>query len=304
MFPGQGSQTVGMGAALARAYPAARETFAEADDLLGFKLSSVCWEGPEEELNDTVNTQPALLVHSVAALRAARAALGEFKPAYCAGHSLGEFSALVAAGSFAFADALRLVRERGRLMKAAGQAAPGGMAAILNLETARIAQACAEATAATGRDVQVANDNCPGQVVISGDEAALEKAMALSVERGARRAVRLPVSIAAHSRLMDGAQAEFNRAVQETPLELPAIPIVGNVSAAPLTTADEIRAELQAQLTSPVRWTESVRHMLDHGVTTFVEFGPRDVLTGLLRRIERSATGLPAGTPQEIGALR
>lgn len=303
MFPGQGSQTVGMGAALARAYPAARETFAEADDLLGFKLSSVCWEGPEEELNDTVNTQPALLVHSVAALRAARAALGESKPAYCAGHSLGEFSALVAAGSFAFADALRLVRARGRLMKAAGQAAPGGMAAILNLEPTRIAQVCAEASAATGRDVQVANDNCPGQVVISGDEAALEKAMALSVERGARRAVRLPVSIAAHSRLMAGAQAEFNRAVQETPLEPPAIPIVGNVSAAPLTTADEIRAELQAQLTSPVRWTESVRHMLDHGVTTFMEFGPRDVLTGLLRRIERSATGLPAGTPEEISTL-
>ncbi|MBI4772382.1 MAG: ACP S-malonyltransferase [Chloroflexi bacterium] len=303
VFPGQGSQAVGMGRELALASAAARQTFLEADELLGFKLSALCWEGPESALNDTVNTQPALLAHSVAALRALHEALGELRPAYVAGHSLGELSALTATGALSFPDALRLVRERGRLMKAAGEAAPGGMAAILNLGTALVAELCAQASAATGKSVQVANDNCPGQVVISGDDAALEAAMALARERGARRALRLAVSIAAHSQLMAPAQQGFSAAVAATTFRAPAIPVVGNVSAAPLTSPQEIRAELAAQLTSPVRWSESVQTMLGHGVTTFVELGSKDVLTGLLKRIDRAAAGLAVGAPQDLAAL-
>lgn len=199
VFPGQGSQFVGMGQALAQASAAARQTFAEADEYLGLALSKLCWEGPEADLTNTLNAQPALLTHSVAALRALHEQIGDFTPAFVAGHSLGELSALVAAGSMEFEDGLDLVRRRGEVMQAAGQRAPGGMAAILNLDAAVLAEVCAEAAAQTGGVVQVANDNCPGQVVISGDVAALEKAMELAKARGAKRALRLPVSIASHS---------------------------------------------------------------------------------------------------------
>ena len=304
VFPGQGSQIVGMGKTLAGQFSAARAAFEEADETLGFALSRVCLDGPDEALNDTENTQPAVLVHSVAALRAAREVLGaDFRPAFVAGHSLGEATALHAAGALEFADAVRLVRARGQLMKRAGVIAPGGMAAVMNLETPLIAELCAQAAAETGKSVQIANDNCPGQVVISGDHDALERALALMRERGARRMIKLAVSIAAHSPLMAVVQGEFGKGVNATPLRDPLLPVVGNVSAAPLLSLPEIRAELAAQLTSPVRWTESVRYMVAHGVTTFVELGPKDVLTGLLKRIERAAVGRLGGTGEEIAAL-
>jgi [acyl-carrier-protein] S-malonyltransferase len=303
VFPGQGSQVVGMGQALAQQVPAARQVFEAADACLGFSLSRLCWEGPEAELTDTVNAQPALLTCSVAVLRALEAQLGPATPAYMAGHSLGEISALVAAGAMRFEDGLRLVRTRGEVMKAAGEQAPGGMAAILALDAPVLAEICAEAAAATGGVVQVANDNCPGQVVISGDNAALEHAMVLAKARGAKRAMRLPVSIAAHSPLMQVAVPAFRQAVDATAIGAPATPVVGNVQAQPLAGPAAIRAELPAQLTSPVRWTESVRWMLAQGVTTFVEVGSKDVLTAMAKRIDPAARGLAAGTPDGLAAI-
>lgn len=303
VFPGQGSQFVGMGRELAQASPAARATFAEADELLGFNLSQLCWEGPEAELTDTINAQPALLTCSVAALRAFHERLGEQPPALMAGHSLGEISALVAAGSLEFEDGLALVRRRGEVMKAAGERSPGGMAAILALDAPQVAELCAEAAAQAAGVVQVANDNCPGQVVISGDQAALEKAMELAKARGARRAMKLPVSIAAHSPLMQSAVEDFRRSVDGMPFIAPIPAIVGNIYAAPLSDPNEIRAELPAQLTSPVRWTESVRYMLAQGVTTFIELGSKDVLTTLLKRIDAKARGIAVGTPEAVGGL-
>jgi [acyl-carrier-protein] S-malonyltransferase len=300
VFPGQGSQFVGMGRELAQASAAARQTFEEADEYLGFRLSTLCWEGPEAALNDTVNTQPALLVCSTAALRALREKIGEFIPAFVAGHSVGELSALVAAGAMEFEDGVALVRKRGEVMKAAGERSPGGMAAVLNLDAPVLVEVCAEASAATGGVVQVANDNCPGQVVISGDTPALEKAMELAKARGAKRAIKLQVSIAAHSPLMRSAVEEYTHAVESVPFIAPVPPLVGNITAAPLSDPNDIRAELPAQLTAPVRWTESVRYVLAQGVTTFVELGSKDVLTGLLKRIDASATGIAVGTPEAI----
>ena len=300
VFPGQGSQFVGMGRELALASPAARQAFAEADEYVGFKLSQLCWEGPEAELTDTVNAQPALLACSVAALRALHEKIGAITPAFMAGHSLGEISALVAAGALEFEDGMALVRKRGEVMKAAGERSPGGMAAILNLDAPVLVEVCAEASAATGGVVQVANDNCPGQVVISGDNRTLEKAMELAKARGAKRALKLPVSIAAHSPLMQSALPEFTRAVEGLPFIAPIPLVVGNVQAAPLADPNEIRAELPAQLTSPVRWTESVRYMLAQGVTTFIELGSKDVLTGLLKRIDANAIGMAVGTPEGL----
>jgi [acyl-carrier-protein] S-malonyltransferase len=303
VFPGQGSQFVGMGRELAQVSPGARHTFEEADEYLGFRLSQLCWEGPEAELTDTVNAQPALVTCSVAALRALQEKYGEHPPALVAGHSLGEISALVASGSLEFEDGVLLVRRRGEVMKAAGLRAPGGMAAILGLDAAVLAEVCADASTATGGIVQVANDNCPGQVVISGDEAALEKAMEIAKARGGKRAVRLPVSIAAHSPLMRSAVDEYRRTVDGMPFIAPIPPVVGNVQAQPLLDPNDMRVELPAQLTSPVLWTASVRYMLAQGVTTFVELGSKDVLTGLLKRIEPSARGLAVGTPESLDAF-
>jgi [acyl-carrier-protein] S-malonyltransferase len=303
VFPGQGSQFVGMGRDLAQASPAARATFAEADQFLGFELSRLCWEGPEAELRDTINAQPALLTCSVAALRALHERLGEHPPALMAGHSLGEISALVAAGSLEFEDGVLLVRRRGEVMKAAGERSPGGMAAILNLDALIMVEVCAAAAAQTGGVVQVANDNCPGQVVISGDQAALEKAMELARARGAKRALKLPVSIAAHSPLMQSAVEGFRQTVDGMPFIAPIPAIIGNVQAAPLVDPNDFRIELPAQLTSAVRWTESVRYMLVQGVTTFVELGSKDVLTTLLKRIDSSARGMAVGTPEGLEAI-
>jgi [acyl-carrier-protein] S-malonyltransferase len=303
VFPGGGSQFVGMGQALTQASPAAQQTFAEADDLLGFKLSALCWEGPEAELNDSANFQPALLVCSVAALRALQASLGQFEPASVAGHSLGEISALVAASALSFADGVRLIRRRGEAMKMAGERHPGGMAAVMTSDVPLLAEVCAEASRLTGKVVQIANDNCPGQLVISGDHAALDKVFELAKARGIRRTIKLPVSIGSHSPLMEPAREVFGPAVEATVFAAPRVPVIGNVRAAPLATPDEISAELKIQLVSPVQWTESVRYMLKQGVTTFIELGAKDVLTGLLKRIEAQTTGYAVGTPEAIAQL-
>ncbi len=302
LFPGQGSQAVGMGHELAQAYPLARRTFEEADERLGFSLSRLMWEGPEAELSDTINTQPALYVHSLAAFRVFVHLYPHLRPAAMAGHSLGELSALAAAGAFSFEDGLRLVRRRGELMKQAGEQHPGGMAAILNLDIPTLERICAEAST-DGEVVQVANDNCPGQVVISGARAAVERAVEKARIAGARRVVPLAVSIAAHSPLMQSAQAEFRRAVDETPMNDSFLPVVGNVSARILTSAAEARADLQAQLTSRVRWTETIQWLAGNGVTKFVEVGNGSVLLGLVRRILPSALGLPLGTAADFAAF-
>lgn len=302
LFPGQGSQAVGMGRELAARFEIARRTFEEADDLLGFSLSRLMWEGPEEELNDTVNTQPALFVHSIAAQRVLGELRPDLQPVAVAGHSLGEFSALTAAGALSFADGLRLVRRRGELMKRAGEIAPGGMAAVLGLDIPTLERICQEAST-DGEVVQVANDNCPGQVVISGAQAALERAVKLAQEAGARRVVPLKVSIAAHSPLMAPIQVEFDLAVETAPISDPRVPVVSNVTAHPMTTADEVRADLRAQMTNRVRWTESIRYLRAQGVTTFLELGSGSVLTRLLKRIDSEAMGIALGEPSDFEAV-
>jgi [acyl-carrier-protein] S-malonyltransferase len=307
LFPGQGSQQVGMGQEVAHAYPVARATFEEADDLLGFGLSRLCFEGPEAELTDTVNAQPALLATSVAILRAIASELGSQAPpadgatgaTFVAGHSMGEYSALVAAGTLTFAAALRLVRRRGELMKAAGTEQPGLMAAVLGLDEAQVATICAEATAAGGI-AQVANDNCPGQVVISGDQVGMEAAMAALTAAGARKVVPLAVSIAAHSPLMQPVAEALGHEIDATPMTPPAIPVIGNTGAQPLSSVAAIRAELAAQLTGSVRWTASMQTLLAAGVTRVVEVGPGDVLVGLMRRIDRNTGREAMHTPEHV----
>jgi [acyl-carrier-protein] S-malonyltransferase len=291
-----------MGRELAAAYPRAARTFEEADSILGFELSRMMWEGPETTLNDTVNTQPALFVHSLAAYRAFEERHPGFSPRYMAGHSLGEISALTAAGALGFGDALKLVRLRGELMKQAGELSPGGMAAVIGLDIDTLDRICTEASK-PGETVQVANDNCPGQVVISGQKDALERAMAAAKAAGARRAMPLAVSIAAHSILMTSIQAEWAEAVESLPANDDFVPVVGNVNAAPLASADELRADILAQMRARVRWTESVQFMLKEGVTTFVEVGTGTVLGGLIRRIAEGVTSLPLGNPAEYEAL-
>ena len=286
MFPGQASQVVGMGKDIAEAYPAARQTFEQADEFLGFSLSDLCFNGPADDLNDTYNTQPALYVCSIATLRALQSELPEAAPAFAAGHSFGEFTALAACGAFSFEDGLRLVRERGRLMKEAGEQSPGAMAALLALDIEAVRDVCERARAATGGVLVVANDNCPGQVVISGDNETLDAALILAKEAGARRALKLAVSIASHSPLMQSSAEKFRQALESTTFHLPRIPVYGNVNAAPLTAVDAIRSELSAQLTSPVRWRESMGAMIADGAQVFVEVGPKDVLTGLMKRID------------------
>jgi [acyl-carrier-protein] S-malonyltransferase len=261
-------------------------------------------DGPEDELTDTINAQPALLAASVAALAALEAETGVRAAAggsavYVAGHSLGEYSALVAAGSISYAAGLRLVRERGRLMKEAGAHSLGMMAAVLGLDEARVAAICAEVTA-TGGIVQVANDNCPGQLVISGDRAGMAAAMAALAAAGARKVVPLAVSIAAHSPLMQPAADALRAAIDATEIAAPLVPVIGNTTAQPLTAAESIRAELTAQLTGSVRWTASLEAMVSAGVTTYVEVGAGDVLTGLVKRIDRSATRVAVKDPDGV----
>jgi len=303
VFPGQGSQKVGMGRELAQADRAAQAVFAEADEALGLPLSRLCWEGPAEQLNDTAVTQPALLTHSVAVLRALEARSAAVRPAFVAGHSLGEFSALVCAGAIDFAQALQLVRERGRLMKEAGSRNPGGMAAVLGLDVGPVDDVCRGVQAETGKVVQVANDNCPGQIVISGDEQALAVAMERLAQAGARRTLRLAVSIAAHSALMAPAADEFGRHVDLAGIRDPLLPVVGNVEAEVLHGEAQVRADLKAQLTTRVRWTESVRRMLDAGIVAFAEIGAGEVLLGLIRRIDRSPSLIALDRPESLDAF-
>jgi len=302
VFPGQGSQVVGMGRELADAYPVARRTFEEADQRLGFHLSQLMWEGPADELNDTINTQPALYLHSVAVWRVLLDLLPDLMPAWVAGHSLGELSAMVAAGSLSFPAGLELVRTRGELMKRAGQIAPGGMAAVLGLDIPVLDKVCHDASTAQ-EIVQVANDNCPGQVVISGAKEAVERAIEGAKAAGAKRAIPLAVSIAAHSPLMRSVQKEFEAAVEAAPIQDPSTPVISNVHAAPIRSAQSLRNDLTAQLTSRVRWTESVQFLLAQGVRSFVEVGSGNVLIGLIRRIDASAGGIPLGTPKDFDAI-
>lgn len=290
VFPGQASQVVGMGRDFAEAFPVARDTFAEADEIVAAPLSRIMFEGPAEELDDTYNTQPAIYVCSIAILRALQSVAPQAQPAFTAGHSLGELTALTTADSLSFADGLRLVRERGRLMKLAGEEEPGAMAAVIGLDADKVREICAEATARSGHVLVLANDNCPGQIVVSGSAKALEVAMVLFQEINAR-AIRLHVSIAPHSPLMASAQSAFNQTVERTPFTTPRIPVFANYGGHPLESIAGIRTELEAQLTNPVYWTDVVRNMIAAGAQTFWEIGPKNVLTGLLRRIDRSVTG-------------
>ncbi|GAB4435536.1 MAG: ACP S-malonyltransferase [Anaerolineae bacterium] len=303
VFPGQNSQEVGMGADLAQTYPEAAAVFEEADAALGYAVSELCWRGPAEQLDLTQYTQPALFTTCVAFLRAFDAALGAPRPAFLAGHSLGEITALVAAGSLRFADGLHLVAERGRLMHEAGETNPGSMAAVLGADVATVEAACAQAAEETGAPAVLANDNCPGQLVIAGAHAALDRAVALLKEGGVKRIIPLAVSVAGHSPLLANAAAQLRDVLGAIDFSPPAVPVVANTSAAPLTDAGAIRAELAAQLTSRVRWTESVQAMRAAGVETFIEIGPKDVLTKLLRRIDDAATGVALNSAEALRQL-
>ena len=273
-----------MGRELAEHFPVARATFAEADEALGFPLSRLCFEGPDQDLKLTENTQPAILAVSVAACRVL-AAHG-VEPTLAAGHSLGEWSAHVAAGTIAFADALRAVKARGRAMQLAVPAGQGGMAAILSLDLAQVAEACREAAQETGLPVAAANLNSPGQTVISGALAAVEKASALAKARGARRAVMLPVSAPFHCALMQPAQEEVARILATIQLSDPRIPVAANVTGDLVTTADAVRAALIRQVTGAVRWVDCVHALVGAGAELFLEVGPGKVLCGLLRQID------------------
>ena len=298
LFPGQGAQAVGMGRELAASHPAARAVFEAADAALGFELSRICWEGPEDALRETRHAQPALLTHSIAALRLLEA--HGIRPSWCAGHSLGEYSACVAAGSLAFEDAVRLVYRRGELMFEAGIERPGTMAAVLGLSREDVAAACAEA--APAGVVVPANLNAPGQVVISGELAAVERAGMACKARGAKRVIPLVVSGAFHSPLMASASSGLNERLAATPFRDASCPIVANVSAAPGRTAAEVRAALEAQLLGAVRWEDSMRALLAAGAEGFVEIGAGKVLRGLLRTIHKDAPSWNVEDPDSLQA--
>jgi [acyl-carrier-protein] S-malonyltransferase len=282
LFPGQGSQYVGMGLAWYRASSEARIFCDRADASLGYALTELCFAGPEAQLNQTEFTQPAVFVISLAMWQAAKAMLPS--PVFVAGHSLGEFSALAAAGALDFDAGLHLVAERGRLMAHAGESAPGGMAVLLGATLAAAESLCDASMAASGQPLVIANDNCPGQVVISGALPALDAAMTLAAEHDVRRIRRLVVSVAPHSVLMSEVQAAFADLLAAVPLRTPEVPVVLNATAAPVSAPDEIRQALLRQLTSPVRWRESLLWMAEQGVDHLVEVGPKDVLTGMVRR--------------------
>ena len=301
-FPGQGSQAVGMGKDLADAYPEAREVFQEVDDALGEKLSEIIWSGPEEALTLTANAQPALMAVSIAAIRVleARGLKLSDKVSYVAGHSLGEYSALCAAGMFTVADTARLLRIRGDAMQSAVPVGQGAMAAIIGLEHGDVAALCEDANSAGV--CQIANDNGGGQLVISGSKAAVEKAAAAATEKGAKRAIMLPVSAPFHSALMAPAADAMRHALAQVEKRNPVVPVIANVRAAPVTDAGEIADLLVAQVTGQVRWRETVEWLAANGVTELYEIGAGKVLTGLARRIDKTISGTAVNTPADIEA--
>ncbi len=301
IFPGQGSQAVGMGKALADASPAARAVFAEVDEALGQKLSQLMWEGPEADLTLTENAQPALMAVSLAVIRVLEAEHGlklQDVAKFVAGHSLGEYSALAAAGTFSLADAARLLKTRGRAMQAATPVGTGAMAALLGLD---FADAVAVAEAAAQNEIcQAANDNAPGQVVVSGHKAAVERAVVLAKEKGAKRAVMLQVSAPFHCALMQPAAEAMANALANTPMRPPTVPVFSNVLAAPVSDPAEIRKALVAQVTGTVRWRESMAAMAAEGVRLFCEAGAGKVLSGLVKRTAPDSAGISMGTPDDI----
>ena len=301
-FPGQGSQSVGMGRELADSFPEARAVFEEVDEALGEKLTDTMWNGPEETLTLTANAQPALMAVSIAAIRAmeARGLDLKSKVSFVAGHSLGEYSALCAAGTFTLSDTARLLRIRGNAMQAAVPAGKGAMAAIIGLDHAAVQSICAE-VAALGA-CQIANDNGGGQLVISGEKAAVEKAAELAKERKAMRAILLPVSAPFHSALMAPAADAMAEALAKVAVRNPAVPVIANVRAAPVTEASEIVQLLVEQVTGQVRWRETIEWFGANGVTSLYEIGAGKVLTGLVRRIDKSLSATAVNTPADIEA--
>lgn len=301
-FPGQGSQAVGMGKDLADSFAEARAVFEEVDEALGQKLSDIMWNGPEETLTLTANAQPALMAVSMAVIRVleARGLDLKSKVAYVAGHSLGEYSALCAAGTFSIGDTARLLRIRGNAMQAAVPVGEGAMAAIIGLEHGDVQAICAEASAIG--PCQIANDNGGGQLVISGGKAAVEKAAALATEKGAKRAIMLPVSAPFHSALMGPAADAMREALSKVEKKDPIVPLIANVRAAPVTSASEIADLLVEQVTGQVRWRETVEWFGANGVTTLYEVGAGKVLTGLARRIDKNISGVAVNGPADIDA--
>ncbi|MFX0542630.1 ACP S-malonyltransferase [Roseovarius sp. S4756] len=301
IFPGQGAQTIGMGRALAEAYPAARDVFDEVDDALGEALSATIWEGNQDTLTLTQNAQPALMATSLAALRALEAEGVTLEAAqFVAGHSLGEYSALAAAGALSIADTARLLRIRGRAMQEAVPVGVGAMAAILGLDFEAVTALAKDA--AEGDVCQAANDNDPGQVVVSGHKAAVERAVDMAKDRGAKRAMLLPVSAPFHCALMEPAAQVMKDSLEEVAMEAPAVPVVANVRAAAVTDPEAIRALLVEQVTGSVRWRESVGYMAAQGVTETWEIGAGKALSGMVRRIEKEITVRNVGTPDDVAA--
>ncbi|MCX6349269.1 MAG: ACP S-malonyltransferase [Candidatus Aureabacteria bacterium] len=298
LFPGQGSQYVGMGKDLAQT-ETGEKLFFQADEILGFPLSTLCFQGPEEELKQTFNTQPSILTVSLIAFELLKAK--GIRPALAAGHSLGEYSALAAAGALSFVDAVRLVRIRGRLMAEATKTVGGGMAAIVGLTLQQVVDLCAEASAAGL--VQAVNFNSPAQTAISGTKEGVAKAIELALAKGAKRALPLPVSAPFHSSLMDPVAEKFRSELETAKIADAAIPVVANIDARPETKAGEIRRNLVKQINGPVRWTETIQFMLAQGITTFIEVGPGKVLTGLLRQINKEAQCFPVESPASIEEL-
>lgn len=302
LFPGQGSQSVGMGKDLCEAFPEAKAVFDEADAVLGFSLSKICFEGPDGELRRTANTQPAILTHSIAVLRVLEARRPEkvADAAAAAGHSLGEYSAGVAAGAYAFGDAVRIVHERGKFMQEAVPEGVGAMAAILGLAPDAVATACDDAAIETGKIVSPANFNSPEQTVIAGHAEAVARASELCRERGAKKAVPLPVSAPFHCALMEPAAERLRPALAALAIAPPRIPVVTNVEAREATNAEEIRVALARQVASTVRWVESVERLAGMGITEAVELGPGSVLAGLVRRIRKDIPVASIGKVDQI----
>ncbi len=322
LFPGQGSQSVGMGADIFEASAAARHVFETVDDALGFSLSTLCFQGPDDVLRETINAQPAIVTVSLAYLAALQATLSPhhsswtspLQPAYTAGHSVGEYTSLVAAGVLTLKDAALLVRERGRLMHQEGGVCPGGMVAVLGMDADTLQEVCLEATQRAQESmvpgvgvahpglgqVAVANYNAPGQIVISGEQRALALASELAKARGAKRVIPLAVSAAFHSPVMEPAARRLAQTLENAPIQQAVLPVIGNIHAAPLTDVQQIRGELAQQVAASVQWIRTIEYLAQAGVTLFIEIGPGQALTGMVKRIVKGVTTLNIGTLVEL----